>query len=123
METDANLERRWQQAGALGRQRWLVDRIRTLFQRAIEARSPKRRPPGKAGLKAEKEYYRSLYLEGEFQTTVEAVESSPDASSRLQWGHMHTILRQLADLPELRSEIMAGIASALDELENHPSES
>lgn len=120
MDTNPNLEKRWQQAVAIGRQRWLVDRITILFQRAIDDRSPKRRPPGKAGLKAEKGYYRLLYLEGEFQATVDAVESPPDEGSRLQWAHMHTILRQLADLPEIRSEIMAGIASALDELEVQP---
>ena len=121
MDTDANVERRWQQAVALGRQRWLVDRITLLFQRTVDARAPKRRPPGKAGLKAEKEYYRLLYLEDVFQTTVNAVESSVNENSGLQWEHMHTLLRQLADLPELRSEIMAGIVSVLEELLGQPS--
>jgi hypothetical protein len=65
LNEDIQLEKRWQAAMVSDRQR-LLDMIEILFQNAIDARSPKRRPPGKAGLRAEKAYYRLLYLEGAF---------------------------------------------------------
>ena len=86
------------------------------FKSAIHARSPKNRPPGKAGLKAEKGYYRLLYLEGNFQERVNHHEKAdPDAPS-WDWAAIIDIVRQLTDIPELRAEILTGIETALDEV-------
>jgi hypothetical protein len=95
--------------------------ITAIFNGAIDARSPKNRPPGKAGLRAEKGYYRLLYLEGDLHEKVNTHETSnPDAPS-YNWGPLIDIMRQLTDIPELRSEILAGVESALDEIISHPS--
>jgi hypothetical protein len=47
-------------------QQRLFKKIGIILKDAIEDRSPKKRPGGRAGLKAEKGYYRLLYLEGDF---------------------------------------------------------
>ena len=90
--------------------------IAAAFKTAINARAPKNRPPGKAGLRAEKGYYRLLYLEGSFHDTLAPHQQpDPDALAR-DWDPMIDILRQLTDIPELRSEIMEGIETALNEI-------
>lgn len=90
--------------------------IAATFHNAIDTRSPKNRPPGKAGLRAEKGYYRLLYLEGELHDKVDThAKANPD-SPYYNWGAMMDILQQLRDIPELRSEILAGIEIALDEI-------
>ena len=90
--------------------------IAAIFKIAIDARSPKNRPPGKAGLRAEKGYYRLLYLEGDLHEKVNTRETSnPDAPS-YNWDPLIDIMRQLTDIPELRSEILAGVQTALDEI-------
>ncbi len=86
--------------------------VMAVFAQAIDARSPKNRPPGKAGLRAEKGYYRLLYLEGEFQQTVRAQDQSREPV--YDWDVIPVILRQLKDLPELQTQIMAGIDDALN---------
>ena len=107
-----HLENLWQTALASDR-RHMLDMIATLFQNAIDARAPKRRPPGKAGLRAEKSYYRLLYLESVLQDTIvhrEVMSKTPVPSG---WQQMREILDQLKDIPELRLEILEGIESAL----------
>jgi hypothetical protein len=90
--------------------------IAATFKTAVDGRSPKNRPPGKAGLRAEKGYYRLLYLEGALHEKINADENkNPDAPS-YNWDAMIDIMRQLTDTPELRSEIMAGLERALDEI-------
>jgi hypothetical protein len=90
--------------------------IAATFKIAIDARSPKNRPPGKAGLRAEKGYYRLLYLEGALHDKVDTrAKANPD-SPPYDWDPMMDILQQLRDIPELRSEILAGIEIALDEI-------
>ncbi len=94
----------------------LFGMIAATFKTAIDARSPKNRPPGKAGLRAEKGYYRLLYLEGSLHVNVNTDQpADPDALAH-NWEPMIDILRQLADIPELRSEILAGVQTALDEI-------
>jgi len=93
----------------------LLGLIADTFKRAIDARSPKNRPPGKAGLRAEKGYYRLLYLEGVLQDKVcSHSEAEPDVPLYC-WDPVIDLVRQLADIPELRSEILAGVETALDE--------
>ena len=97
-------------------ERQLVKKIGAVFQMAIDARSPKKRPPGKAGLRAEKGYYRMLYLETAFdEMPVPPEPKSPDTPTAL-WARLAETVRQLADLPELRSELLAGVESALAEI-------
>jgi hypothetical protein len=99
-----------------GQQARLFGLIAATFKIAIDARSPKHRPPGKAGLRAEKGYYRLLYLEGALHEKINSHENSdPDAPSTI-WDSMIDIMRQLTDIPELRSEIMTGLERALDEI-------
>jgi hypothetical protein len=98
-------------------QQQLVKKIGAVFQDAIDARSPKKRPGGKAGLRAEKGYYRMLYLETAFRETPPLPEPEvPDDP----WVRLEEIVRQLADLPELRSELLAGAESALLEIVSRP---
>lgn len=94
----------------------LAEKISAVFTIAIDARSPKKRPPGKAGLRAEKGYYRLLYLEGDFKEKAIYPEQADRDTPAGGWEHLTEILRQMDDLPELRSEILAGIASAVDEI-------
>jgi hypothetical protein len=101
-------------------QQQLVKKIGTVFQDAIDARSPKKRPGGKAGLRAEKGYYRMLYLEAAFnEMPVPPEPADPDAPDA-PWVRLEEIVRQLADLPELRSELLAGAESALLEIVSRP---
>jgi hypothetical protein len=98
----------------------LVKKIGAVFQDAIDARSPKKRPPGKGGLRAEKGYYRMLYLETAFNETSAPPEpKGPDAPDD-PWARLAEIVRQLADLPELRAELLAGAESALDQITSQP---
>ncbi|BBO90159.1 hypothetical protein [Desulfosarcina ovata] len=97
----------------------LFENMATIFARAIENRAPKNRPPGKAGLKAEKGYYRLLYLEGELLDNVRPAEGMPPASD-YHWDHLESIIGQLKDLPELQAEILAALKSALNAV-LHPS--
>lgn len=91
----------------------LFSLILAVFGQAIDARSPKNRPPGKAGLRAEKGYYRLLYLEGDFQEKVTKQDDPNTRAPDYDWGVLAGILRQLKDLPELQGEIMQGIEDAL----------
>lgn len=94
----------------------LFEQIAATFKIAIDARSPKNRPPGKAGLRAEKGYYRLLYLEGRLHEKVNNHQpADPDARS-FNWDAMIDIMRQLTDIPELRAEILSGIETALREI-------
>ncbi len=95
-------------------QSWLFKRIKDLFSDAIDARSPKNRPPGKAGLRSEKGYFRLLYLEGEFQDAI--LSHGNDGSRTYDWQRISEIFGQLKDLPEVRSELSLGIEAALHEL-------
>ena len=94
--------------------------ITTTFKNAIDVRAPKNRPPGKSGLRAEKGYYRLLYLEGDLHEKVDArTKTNPDTPP-YNWDSLMDILHQLRDIPELRSEILAGIKIALDEILPRP---
>jgi hypothetical protein len=98
----------------------LAEMVSAVFQRAIDARSPRNRPPGKAGLRAEKGYFRLLYLEGEYQAAVKTRERMDPETPMGPWGFMDAILRQLKDIPDLQAEILAGIDAALDEVTGRP---
>ena len=90
--------------------------IVAIFKGAIEARSPNHRPPGKAGLRAEKGYYRLLYLEGELHDTLICCNKASSEAPYYDWDRLALIYQQLTDIPELRSEILAELESALDEV-------
>ena len=112
MDEHIHLEALWQAAMTNDRQ-LLLDMIGSLFHDAIDARSPKRRPPGKAGLRAEKGYFRLLYLEGVFQEKVTPRKTMGEVPEPLSWQQMMEILNQLKDIPELRLEILTEIESNL----------
>lgn len=115
-----HLEKLQQTALTHDQQQRLLGMIDTIFKRAIDARSPQNRPPGKAGLKAEKGYYRLLYLEGDFRQKINShLKADPDVPA-IGWEHMSDILRQLTDIPDLRSEILAEIETALEEILHLP---
>lgn len=86
------------------------------FKMAINARSPKNRPPGKAGLRAEKGYYRLLYLEGALHDDISTHAGMDNDTPAYNWESMIAMIRQLTDIPELRSEIIAAVENALDEI-------
>lgn len=114
---DTHLEERLEQATlSPTQQNRLVSLIAAVFKRAIDARSPKNRPPGKAGLRAEKGYYRLLYLEGDFREKVYPHGDRHIESAAYDWDRIPVILRQLKDIPELQSEIRDGIEAALTEV-------
>ena len=94
----------------------LFGMIATTFKIAIDARSPKNRPPGKAGLRAEKGYYRLLYLEGRLHEKVNTHQKADPDFPSSDWDPMIDIMRQLTDIPELHSEILAGVETALNEI-------
>jgi hypothetical protein len=110
------LQKKWPAALTADQQQRLSTLIGRLFKTAIDARGPKKRPPGKAGLRAEKGYYRLLYLEGDWQQKVDRRKTAAADEPPYNWQYMAEILRQLTDIPELQSEIIAGIESALDEI-------
>jgi hypothetical protein len=90
--------------------------IAAAFEIAIDARSPKNRPPGKAGLRAEKGYYRLLYLEDVLhERVITREDANPDVPA-YHWDALIDLVRQLTDMPELRSEMVARIERALDEM-------
>jgi hypothetical protein len=89
--------------------------IGDIFVKAIDARAPAKRPPGKAGLRAEKAYYRLLYLEGEDRQRVAPAPQAGEAALH-HWHHLESILSQLRDLPELKRQLIADIESALDDI-------
>lgn len=101
-------------------QQRLFSMIEAIFKRAIHARSPKNRPPGKAGLRAEKGYYRLLYLEGELHTKVDYRDQTDRDAPAYDWDHMIVILGRLADIPDLQAEILQRVESALDEMAAWP---
>ena len=115
MNEHNHLENLWQAAMASDA-RQLLDVIDTLFQNAIDARSPMKRPPGKAGLRAEKGYYRLLYLEGVFQDAVASLVTVGVEPAPLSWQQMLAIVNQSKDIPELRTELLEGIESALQRI-------
>ena len=94
----------------------LYKRIKDLFSDAIDARSPKKRPPGKAGFRSEKGYFRLLYLEGEFQDKIPSHFAGIVDGHDYDWYRISEILGQLKDLPEVQSELSAGIEVALREV-------
>jgi hypothetical protein len=94
----------------------LFGMIAATFERAIHERSPKNRPPGKAGLRAEKGYYRLLYLEGVLHEKIATDGKAGPGIPACTWDPVINIVRQLNDIPELRSEIMAGIERSLVEI-------
>jgi hypothetical protein len=110
------LERLEQAALSPPQERRLYTLIAAVFKQAIDSRSPKHRPPGKAGLRAEKGYYRLLYLEGDFQEKVNSQGSDQSGAAADDRDFIPVILRRLKDIPELQSEIMAGIEAALQEV-------
>jgi hypothetical protein len=101
-------------------QKRLIGSIDALFEKAIDSRSPRQRPPGKAGLKAEKEYYRLLYLQADFQAKHRAASPPNDPHLLFDWSALDEVWRQLGDLPELRSEMQAGLKAALEQLGAFP---
>jgi len=108
------LEEKWQAIMASGLRTPVMKAIEAVFARAIEARAPLNRPPGKAGLKAEKGYYRLLYLEGELSARAFSDGIRNRDARWASWEKMEKILSQLKDLPELQEEIRSGIAAAMD---------
>jgi hypothetical protein len=110
------LERLEQAALSPPQERRLYTLIAAVFKQAIDSRSPKNRPPGKAGLRAEKGYYRLLYLEGDFQEKVNSQGRDQSGAAADDRDFIPVILRRLKDIPELQSEIMAGIEAALQEV-------
>jgi hypothetical protein len=110
------MQKKWPAAMTAEQRERLFGRIGQVFKDAIDARAPGKRPPGKAGLRAEKGYYRLLYLEDDFRRKADRHETAAADEPPCDWRYMNDILRQLTDIPELRSEIMAGVESALDEL-------
>ena len=116
MNDHPTLEKLRQAALTPEQQTRLFGMIAATFKTAIDARSPKNRPPGKAGLRAEKGYYRLLYLEGSLHEKVNTHQPADPDSLAYDWDAMIDIMRQLADIPELRSEILAGVETALDEI-------
>lgn len=96
-------------------QRRLFDAIGDLFAMAIDRRTPANRPPGKAGLRAEKGYYRLLYLEGEYRQQVAPDPQRPE-NPPYEWHHLTAILDQLRDLPELQTQLTSDIESVADTL-------
>lgn len=120
MNDHTHLEKLRQVALTREQQKRLLGMTQAIFTRAIDARSPKKRPPGKAGLRAEKGYYRLLYLEGNLHQKVNTHENPDPDATTCSWEHLVAVLRQLTDIPELQSEILAGVESALDEILAHP---
>ena len=110
------LEKLLKTAPSRKQQKRLYALIEANFKSAIQSRSPRQRPPGKAGLRAEKGYYRLLYLEEEFRARVNRHDSADSESPTYHWNDMTEIMHQLEDLPELRSEILDGVESALDQM-------
>ncbi len=108
------LKQRWQAATANGQLKHLMEQVKAVFEQAVEARAPRNRPPGKAGLIAEKGYYRLLYLEGEFSTQAFTHRGEEPQALPLPWETMAAIIMQMKDIPELQKEISTGIAAALD---------
>jgi len=108
------MEKQWQALWENDRQHQLLEGIQTVLKGAIEARSPQNRPPGKAGLRAEKGYYRLLYLEDVFSTRAFGRENAGRQALPVSWEQMEEVLSQLKDIPELQEEIRTGIASAMD---------
>ena len=113
VNTPCILEKRWQRIWQTGRQRQLLEGIQAVLEGAIETRSPQNRPPGKAGLRAEKGYYRLLYLEDAFSTRAFGRNNADRQAGPVSWEQMEEILDQMTDIPELQEEIRAGIASAM----------
>ena len=118
MNDHPTLEKLRQVALTPEQQTHLFGMIAATFKTAIDARSPKNRPPGKAGLRAEKGYYRLLYLEASLHENVNTHQPADPLALAYNWGSMIDIMRQLADIPELRSEILAGVQTALDKIAN-----
>ncbi|HSO20386.1 MAG TPA: hypothetical protein VLT88_13065 [Desulfosarcina sp.] len=110
------MEDRWRRAVAGGHQARLIERIAVLLEQAVQARTPNKRPPGKAGLRAEKGYYRLLYLQDDFQMRVKSLQNASAGEGVFGWRWIQRLLDQLADIPELRSEVGEGIDAALQEV-------
>ena len=92
----------------------LFEWVAAAIEQAIEERAPQRRPPGKAGLRAEKGYYRLLYMEAEFRNKVPPADGATGDETRYHWDHLEVLMGQLTDLPELQTHFMARIDAAVD---------
>jgi len=97
-------------------QKRLIGSIGVLFEKAINVRSPKQRPSGKAGLRAEKGYFRLLYLQSEFDMNIRSQSSGKDPAPSTDWSVLDDVLRNMKDIPELRVEFEGGLASLLTPL-------
>jgi hypothetical protein len=98
------------------RQQRLYTDIAAILDKAIDERSPRHRPPGKAGLRAEKGYYRLLYLKGEFENTRNRTAPVDSNGPVADWAHLTVLVRQLKDIPELQAQVKAGIDAAVEAL-------
>jgi hypothetical protein len=83
------------------------------FKQAIADRTPQNRPPGKAGLRAEKGYYRLLYLEDRLMHTTAAADAAGPPADRVLWEPLSETIGQMKDLPDLQTEILSAVHTAL----------
>ena len=83
------------------------------LRQAIADRTPQNRPPGKAGLRAEKGYYRLLYLEDRFANKTAAAGEAGPPADRTLWAPLSETIGQMKDLPDLQSEILSAVDTAL----------
>ena len=83
------------------------------LNQAIAARTPQKRPPGRAGLRAEKGYYRLLYLEDRFKHTA-AIDEDGSQAEHARWVPLAETIGQMKDLPELQTEILSAVDAALE---------
>ena len=82
------------------------------LKQAIADRMPQKRPPGKAGLRAEKGYYRLLYLEDQFKRKAAAAHDAEPQADRADWVPLTEAIGQMKDLPELQTEILSAVDMA-----------
>jgi hypothetical protein len=119
---DEQMEKLQQAVLSRPKEQQLFSMIRDILKDAIDARSPRNRPPGKAGLRAEKGYYRLLYLQGDFHAMIGTPEDTEHRGGAGHWAAVAAVVRQLKDIPELQSEILSGIEVALAGLADPPPE-
>lgn len=115
--TDHPLLEKLQQADLsdLQRQR-LSSIVAEALKQAIADRTPQNRPPGKAGLRAEKSYYRLLYLQDRLTHTTAAADAAGSPADRAPWEPLSETIGQMKDLPDLQTEILLAVDRALARL-------
>ncbi len=96
----------------------LLGIVAEALKQAIADRAPRKRPPGKAGLRAEKGYYRLLYLEDRFKQMT-AAEDVGTQADRAHWEPLTEAIGQMKDLPELQTEILAAVDTAFEAIAHH----